>query len=258
MYPTETAEERLLLDLDSVDLAAVLNRVARAADDAGVSHSLVHLFDERAIDRPAQARAIEGAVSSGRLSFAYLADFRAPGCRERVERAAALGLRAVTFHPYLQRIESSEYARVSEIALAAGARGLIVAINAAYGSRMIYRVRPLELAVALLEAGAGPVVLLHGGGAKVLEALLIAEAYPGVYLETSFSLSYWLGSRVEADFAFALSKLGPERCLFGSDAPFCDRGAAVADHLRFFERHGFDARAIERIMGGTAAGLLRL
>jgi predicted TIM-barrel fold metal-dependent hydrolase len=102
------------------------------------------------------------------------------------------------------------------------------------------------------------VVFSHGGGAKVLDAMLAADAFPNVLLETSFSLSYWLGSSVETDMAYAMRKLGAHRWLYGSDAPFIPMVTALNDHLRFFERHGFAQCDVEAIMGGNARKYLEV
>ncbi len=133
---------------------------------------------------------------------------------------------------------------------------MFVILCTAYGSRKIYSHQSLPLAAAVAAEVDCPVVLAHCGGAKIVEAMLLADAYANIFLETSFTLPYWMGSSVETDIAFAIRKLGPERWLFGSDAPFVPMGNALAAHRDFFLKHDFSEYQIEQIMGGTALRLL--
>ena len=66
-------------------------------------------------------------------------------------------------------------------------------------------------------------------------------------METSFSLNYWIGSSVEQDIAFSIKKLGVERWLFGSDAPFIEIERAIKEQLNFFDKWKFSEKEIEKI-----------
>jgi predicted TIM-barrel fold metal-dependent hydrolase len=101
-----------------------------------------------------------------------------------------------------------------------------------------------------------PIVMSHGGGRQVLDAMLVAADAPQVLLETSFSLPYYVGSSIEIDFAFAMRKLGASRWMYGSDAPFVPVPRSLEIAREFFDRHGFSAAEIEQILHGTASALL--
>jgi predicted TIM-barrel fold metal-dependent hydrolase len=80
--------------------------------------------------------------------------------------------------------------------------------------------------------------------------------WPALCIETSFTLSYWLGSSVETDLAFAIEKLGADRIMFGSDAPFVPLDAALRDHRTFFKRHGISTEDQALVLGDTARNVL--
>ena len=48
------------------------------------------------------------------------------------------------------------------------------------------------------------IIFYHAGGCKILDAFIIAEMWTNVYLETSFSLSYWKKSSIENDLNFVI------------------------------------------------------
>jgi predicted TIM-barrel fold metal-dependent hydrolase len=250
-------DEAALFDLEGHDLDALFDTVTARARDHGVDHSVIHFFDERVLDRPAQSEAILTARDRRDLSFFCLLDPRTKTPEQRVEAALRAGMRGICFHPYLQDIARDSYPPMADLARLASDAGLLVGVCAAYGSRDVYRISPLEALVACAEACGGPVIALHGGGAKIVDAIVIADAFENVFLETSFSLPYWLGSSVETDFAAAIRKLGADRVLFGSDAPFCDRETALSAHRGFFEKHEFSADDVATVMGARAQYLLK-
>jgi len=106
-------------------------------------------------------------------------------------------------------------------------------LDTSYGSLGMYRYDNLKLAAFLLdEIKSVPVVLLHSGGSRILEAYLLADACPNVYLESSFSLPYYLGSTVERDMAFAYKKLSG-KVLYGSDYPYINMAHSIESFSKF-------------------------
>lgn len=190
-------------------------------------------------------------------AVAWAPDFRDARAEERLERARAAGVAALKFHPYIQRITPSDYGRAETLARQAEQLGMFVMVCCSYGTRALERHDGVRLAAALAGAVNCPIVMSHAGGRQVLDAMLVADAAPQVLLDLSFSLPYYRGSSVEQDFAFAMRKLGPERWMFGSDAPFVPLAEAIAAAHRFFDDHDFDAAAVEQIFHGTAAALLQ-
>ena len=254
-FPIGVPSESELFNLEGVSFNEQLSDVVHYSK---VTHSMMALFDSQIVYRQNQVKAITKLVVSGDFSFAFMPEVEGVGGEEQIELASQMGCCAVIFHPYLQQISRERYARLQALARHAAERDMIICVCAAYGSRDIYRYYPLEAVVAIAEAVSVPVVITHGGGAKVLDAFLVAETFPHIYLDTSFSLHYWLGSPIEDSFAFAIRRLGANRWMFGSDAPFRPLEDSVEQHLSFCERYGFVAKNVELLMGGAAAGLLGL
>jgi predicted TIM-barrel fold metal-dependent hydrolase len=85
---------------------------------------------------------------------------------------------------------------------------------------------PLDLhAVALRHPGVRFIVP-HFGAGYFREALMLADLCPNVYLDTSSSNSWmrYEGLDLATVFKRALSVVGPNRLLFGSDSSFFPRG----------------------------------
>ena len=223
----------------------------------GVEHSLMALFDSEVIHNSQQVKKITEMINSEKFSFAYMPDIHGAVAEGQIERAIYIGCRAIVFHPYLQKIDGSLYKRVQELAVFASSKGLIVLICAAYGGVNIYNYSPLEVVAAVAEVVRTRIIIIHAGGLKVLDALLLAESFPQIHLDTSFSLLYWLKSPVEDMFAYAIRKLGADRWLFGSDAPFCVLSESIERHVSFLHRHNFQDAQIELVMGKNAENILR-
>lgn len=107
-------------------------------------------------------------------------------------------------------------------------------------------VTPWELAAAALAVPEAAVVLAHVGGyAHTRDALEVARELPNVYLDTS-AMPY------PRALAQAVRELGPERVLFGSDAPGCP----VPIELEKVRLCGLPAAEEEMVLGGSARQLL--
>jgi predicted TIM-barrel fold metal-dependent hydrolase len=212
------------------------------------------------VSRTDAASASEASVVSGfsrtRFPIALAIDFRGPDAEGRLERAHAAGVAALKFHPYLQQIVPADYARAAALSRAAERLGMFVMVCCSYGTRALERHDGVRLAARLAGDVRCPIVMSHGGGRQVLDAMLVAADAPQVLLETSFSLPYYVGSSIDTDFAFAIRKLGASRWMFGSDAPFVPLGASIARTREFFDRHHFTAAEAEQIFHATAAALL--
>lgn len=94
-----------------------------------------------------------------------------------------------------------------------------------------------ELRVVLGHMGHGNIVYING-------AIDVAERNPNVYLETS-------GMPMHSKIRTACERVGPERVMYGSDAPFHDPGV----ELRKVEAAGLEAELRERVLGLNARRL---
>lgn len=256
IHPVFAASESDLFDLSGFRWSDWIPEAVSRMDENGVGASGVCIMDAGVLDRPDDLAQIQEAMASGRFWFTLMPDPRRGDAEAQVDRAAEAGFRGVTWHSYLQEIDAVLQDRVVEIARRASDRGLFNGLCTAHGSKRIYRYHSLPLAAEIAERTGGATVLYHAGGYKINEVVALCEMWPNLFIETSFSLSYWLGSSVETDLAFAIRKIGADRVLFGSDAPFVALATALRDHEAFFEKHGFGAKERASILGGGATRLL--
>lgn len=252
LNPVSTrAEAARLTTLTAPDVARACAQFEPELERAGIDRAVMVVLSDAAIDG-LDARAC------GRSVVALAVDFRRPDAEARLEQARASGVVALKFHPYLQRLVPADYDRASALARAADRLGMFVMVCCAYGTRALERHDGVRLAARLADEVRCPIVMSHGGGRQVLEAMLVAEDAPQVLLETSFSLPYYVGSSIDTDFAFAMRKLGASRWMYGSDAPFVTLADSIARTREFFDRHRFSAAEVDQILHDTAAALLQV
>jgi len=112
------------------------------------------------------------------------------------------------------------------------------------------RVGPAEIG-ALVEALQGiTVILAHWGGGFFFYELMpeIAALCQGVYYDTAAS-PFLYNNRV---YTVALSIIGPQRILFGSDYPLISPDR----YVREMREAGIEGAQLEAILGGNARRLL--
>ncbi len=189
------------------------------------------------------------------LKATVMIDPRRPDAYDRVDAAAALGMAGIKFHPYELNLADHDFPAAIGVAQYAGARGLWCAICCSYGTLRVFDVSGVRLVSALARAVKTPLIALHGGGRMVLEVMSMAFDAPNLLIDTSFSVSFWRGSSVETDFAFAIRKLGAHRWLYGSDHPYVTMQHSRDETLAFLEAHHFSAADIEQLMAQTALEL---
>jgi predicted TIM-barrel fold metal-dependent hydrolase len=116
---------------------------------------------------------------------------------------------------------------------------------------------PLDLQLIATTQATLPIIVPHFGAGLLREALMLADACPNVYLDTSSSnawLKYHPGLTLAMVFRQALAVVGPNRLLFGTDSSFFPRGwqRAVYDQQRAaLESIAADRSAMDRIFGGN-------
>ncbi|WP_435166644.1 amidohydrolase family protein [Candidatus Pelagibacter bacterium nBUS_28] len=163
------------------------------------------------------------------------------------------GLTAIKFHGYIQKISKEKFQSVVNISVNAEILKMPILVDSSYGGLNMYKYKSIELISCILEKVTKvPVVILHSGGAKAIEALLLADACKNVYLDTSFSVPYYLGSSIEKDLAFAYKKIGTQRVLYGSDFPYVDIVDSFEKTSKFLELNKFLEKDCERILSKTS------
>jgi uncharacterized protein len=188
-----------------------------------------------------------------KVSYTALIDFRRNDLMQYLENAKKSGIDSIKFHAYAQKISSADFTIIYKAAKFAEENNLIICIDTSYGTTKMYDYDNLKLACFIADVVRKvPIVLLHSGGARVLDALLIADEKSNVYLETSFSLPYYQGSSIEQDLAFVYKKLGSERIIYGSDSPYISSQDSLQTHIGFFEKYNFRSSDIENIVYNNA------
>lgn len=253
-FPVVSNSESGLFSLKDEDLRKCLSK----NNNESIKHENIALFDSNAIFNNIQVGIISELINTGNFSFSFMPSLDEIEGKRQIETAAEVGCKSIVFHPYLQKINKAKLQKVKTLSKYASNKGLFSCICASYGSKDIFKYTPLETVMAVAESTDLPVIIVHGGGAKVLDALLIAESFSNVFIETSFSLHYWLGSPIEDAFAFAIRKLGADRCLFGSDAPFMNLIETIEIHKSFCKRHEFSLSETYDLFYGTSSKILGL
>lgn len=192
-----------------------------------------------------------------RAAFTQLLDFR----RDRVDIALdylwECHVDGIKFHSYVQKIGESDFSLVLAAAKAAAERGLFICIDASYGTTRLYDNDNLRLAALLIrEIRNTPIIILHSGGARCWEAMLLALEEPNVYLETSFTLPYYRGSSIESDLSFIYRKIGIDKVLYASDFPYVSLEESTKSIGDFFDRFEFSHGERSAILSENAYALL--
>ncbi|MDH5765755.1 MAG: amidohydrolase family protein [Gammaproteobacteria bacterium] len=197
--------------------------------------------------------------SSLRSCVTVMIDHRDPGWKQRLSDLYAAGVSAIKFHCYIQKITDQEISECVEISKNAQSLGMMVMIDTSYGSFDMYQYDNLKLASAVAKQVAEvPIILLHSGGARCIEAMLLADCSQNIYLETSFSLPYYIGSSVERDLAFVYKKLGSERIVYGSDFPYINQKESINTFLDFARKWDFSDTEINNILTKSASRVLEI
>lgn len=183
--------------------------------------------------------------------FTILVDIHNPNESERLLSMKKAGIDAIKFHCYVQRIEEQDFQKVMTLAKVAVDLNMPIFLDTSYGSVGMYRYDNLRLAAFLCEEITSvPVVLLHSGGSRILEAFLLADSCPNVYLESSFSLPYYLGSSVEQDMAFTYKRVS-EKVIYGSDFPYVDMTSSIEKFSKFVKDWEFTDSQIEGFLNSN-------
>ncbi len=177
-----------------------------------------------------------------------MVDPRDKDWNERIDILHTLGVKGIKFHCYIQKIILDDISTCVEIASKAQSLNMLVMIDTSYGSLGMYQYDNLHLASAIAsKISKTPIILLHSGGARCLEAMLLADATNNIFLETSFTLPFYLGSSVEQDLAYIYKKLGEDKILYGSDFPYVTLKESESSFFTFMDKWGFNSNQIEKI-----------
>lgn len=102
---------------------------------------------------------------------------------------------------------------------------------------------------------AGTIVLLHGGGASMMDLFELVRMHKHLILDLSFSILRYAGSSIDADIRFLCEHLD-ERLTVGSDFPQFSSGDAFARLEALAE--GLPAKKLENILHRNLSNLFGL
>lgn len=163
-------------------------------------------------------------------------------------------------HPRYQGISLTDN-RLKSIVEIAGKLGQFVIIDC-LPSRGLVRIAdtlPLLVDDIAMSCPKTPIIMAHMGGHRVLDALIVAQKNPNVYMDISATIIKYQGSSIMQDIVYCLNKLSDMgKLIFGSDYPtFSPRdtyeileGLIKQAHLSNVE--------IEKIMGSNFINIMEM
>ena len=220
---------------DPISNEALADRWAHELNQHGVTRS--SLIASLPGDADSVAKAV--AIHPTRFVGFFMLDPTREDAVTYATRALDEGLRTICLFPAMHRyaLHDDRVARVFELAatrpgtvIFAHCGVLSVGVRQKLGLPSAFDVRfgnPLDLHGVASRHPSVPIVIPHFGAGMLREALMLADLRPNVYLDTSSSNSwirYTPGLTLEQVFQSALSVVGPERVLFGTDSSFFPRG----------------------------------
>jgi predicted TIM-barrel fold metal-dependent hydrolase len=213
--------------LESMDAAGV---------EMAVACSLGQMIDNDYI-RSVQERYPDRIIGFGQVNA------RSPDAVDEIDRCAAVGLRGLKLHPTMHGYHFCDHGLLDPIMAACAEHGLAVLVNALDDPFCA----PLSIEEIVKGFPEVPVLIAHMGTVwNLMEAILVAERTPNVYLETSSALLL--------DVRTAYERVGARNIVMGTDWPATDFDLERAK----IERAIPDPEDRARVEGGNLAGLLGL
>ena len=193
------------------------------------------------------------------IKYTALINFRDLNIFDYIDNLVSCGVNAIMFNSYLQKISDSDFNTILRICEYASFKGLIICIDGSYGTSKMYTYDNLRLVCFLSDKiTTTPIIIVHAGGARIIEAMLLAADKKNVWLDTSFSLVYYKESSIEQDFAYVIKKMNSRKVIFGSDNPYIRFDEALDTHLMFFEKFNFTKTEIENILYNNSIELFAI
>jgi len=198
---------------------------------------------------PDDAGSVAAAVRRHPTRFVgfFMADPTQPNAAAAAARAFDAGLRTVCLYPAMHRysIQGDRARRVLDVAAArAGTAAFVhcgalsIGVRKRLGLPSPFDLRfanPLDLHAVAGAYPTLPFIVPHFGAGLLREALMLADACPNVLFDTSSSnawIRYQPGLTLVDVFRTALSVLGADRLLFGTDSSFFPRGWVRDVHVQ--------------------------
>jgi predicted TIM-barrel fold metal-dependent hydrolase len=261
---------------DAQAIAAELGWEASGAPEALADRWIAEL-DRNDVSRAALIASVPGDEASvataverypDRFVGFFALNAAAPDAPQHAGRMFAQGFRCACLFPAMHHYSLRD-AGVVKVFEAAARHGGTVFAHCGYLS-IEARVRlglpspfdlrfgdPLAVAATAAHFPDVPVIVPHFGAGFFQEALMAAEVCPTIYLDTSSSnawLRYFPGLSLAEVFRRALTLLGPDRLLFGTDSSFFPRGwrrVVYGAQRTALNEIGVEPEVSEKIFGGN-------
>jgi predicted TIM-barrel fold metal-dependent hydrolase len=226
---------------------------------------------------PGDEHSVKAAVRlhPGRFYGYFMLNPTLADAAEQVHRALDAGLRGICLFPAMHRYSIQDRHARQIIEIASHHPGTIVFVHCGVltvgvrkklGLPSPFDMRysnPIDLHAIALEHPRTNFVVPHFGAGYFREALMLCDMCPNVYLDTSSSNS-WVKYQFGAPdlmqvFQHALSVVGPNRLLFGTDSSFFPRGwnRAIFDRqVEVLQQLDLTPTEAANILGGNLRRLL--
>ena len=207
------------------------------------------------------------------VGFFMLDPTRPDSCSRTKRALLELGLQGVCLFPAMHRyrLDDDVALQIFEIAASVeNAAGFVHCGALTVGVRKKLKLpcdfdirlgNPLDLKIAAARHPKLPIIIPHFGAGFFREALMAADLHPNIYFDTS-STNAWIKYHpkltLEDVFRQALTVIGADRLLFGTDSSFFPRGW----HTPVYERQkstftdlGLDSQTVKKIFQDNFARL---
>lgn len=247
-------------------------------DAAALAERWIAELDRNQVSRAALIASVPGDEDSvaaavrkfpSRFVGFFVINPTAPGALARARNAFEVsGLRCACLFAALHRytLDSEPVAELFELASAHGGAifahcgYLSIEARVKLGLPSVLDLRcgdPLALARTAVRFPDVPVIIPHFGAGFFREALMAAESAPNIHFDTSSSngwVKYYPGVTLTDVFRQALTVVGPDRLLFGTDSSFFPRGwrrVIMGAQRTALDALGAEADVRQKIFGGN-------
>jgi uncharacterized protein len=247
-------------------------------DAAGLADRWAAELDRNHVGRAALIASVPGdeesvSVAVRRFPARFVGYFvtnpTAPGAVERAQAAFQdFGMRCVCLFAALHRygLDDDRVASLFEVAASHGGAVfahcgfLSIEARVRLGLPSVLDLRcgdPLALARTAARFPTVPVIIPHFGAGFFREALMAAESAPNIHFDTSSSnswIKYVPGLTLTDVFRQALTVVGPDRLIFGTDSSFFPRGwrrVIVGAQRTILDDIGVEPQAQAQIFSGN-------
>ncbi len=226
LYPEPIIEKECTVSEEPVN--DLLMNLSKKITKNNISQAVVYILDEKILSQDITIPKNLIVSTTVGIQKNYQLD---------IKKASYKNIKILKILPYDQKIFRKQYPKIRELAQLAKDQKMVLSICSTYGSKMIYDTNGVELATYIKKSVDLPIILAHGGGPKIFDAMSISLDYEDVFLDLSFSLKYWWNSSVIKDYAFAVKKLEGSRCFYGSDYPYVSFKESMSYFLKFITKY---------------------